>query len=210
MCLKYIKVSIIIEAMNKFARTLSYIFDGSFISIPVFIIICLRVVDNVFLALGWAILCLIFATIIPFLYIFILFHKKLVYDIHLPKKENRIKPLIVAIISYIMGFFVLYVLGAPVFLKAIFALSLINAVLLTTITYFWKVSFHTSWITITSISFYILFGRWMLLLLLLIPLIGWARVKIKRHTIMQVVMGAAISAIVALFIFSRYNFLNFM
>lgn len=210
MCLKYIKVSIIIEVMNKFARTLSYIFDGSYISIPVFIIICLRIVDNVFLALGWAILCLIFATIIPFLYIFILFHKKLVYDIHLPKKENRIKPLIVAIISYIMGFFVLYVLGAPVFLKAIFALSLINAVLLTTITYFWKVSFHTSWITITSISFYILFGRWMLLLLLLIPLIGWARVKIKRHTIMQVVMGAAISAIVALFIFSRYNFLNFM
>ncbi len=196
--------------MNKFARTLSYIFDGSYISIPVFIIICLRIVDNVFLALGWAILCLIFATIIPFLYIFILFRKKLVYDIHLPKKENRIKPLIVAIISYVMGFFVLYVLGAPVFLKAIFALSLINAVILTTITYFWKISFHTSWITITSISFYILFGRWMLLLLLLILLIGWARVKIKRHTIMQVVMGAAISAIVALFIFNRYNFLNLM
>lgn len=196
--------------MKKFAKTLSYVFDGSFISIPVFIIICLKLEDNIFLALGWAILCLIFATIIPFLFIFILYRKKLVYDLHLPKKENRIKPLIIAIISYIMGFFILYVLGAPLFLKAIFAISLTNAIILTTITYFWKISFHTSWITITSISFYVLFGKWMLLLLLLIPLIGWARVKIKRHTIMQVIMGAVISAIITLFIFSRYNLLNFI
>ncbi len=196
--------------MKKFAKILSYIFDGSYISIPVFIIICIKVVDNLFLALGWAILCLIFATIIPFLYIFILYRKKLVYDLHLPKKENRIRPLIVAIISYIMGFFVLYVLEAPLFLKAMFAISLINAVILTTITYFWKISFHTSWITVTSISFYVLFGKWMLLLFLLIPLIGWARVKIRRHTIMQAILGIIISGIITLFIFSRYNFLNFM
>ncbi|MGM0365490.1 MAG: hypothetical protein ACQEP5_03020 [Actinomycetota bacterium] len=192
--------------MKKLATAVSYVFDGSFISIPVFIIICLKVVDSLLLAIGWAALCLVFATIIPFLYIFILYHKKRIYDLHLPNRENRIRPLIVAIISYIMGFFILYVLEAPLFLKSIFAVSIVNGVILTTITYFWKVSFHTSWITIASITFFILFGKWMLLLLLLIPFIGWARLKIKRHTVMQVILGSVISAICALFIYSRYGF----
>jgi len=192
--------------MKKLATTISYIFDGSYISVPVFIIICLKVVDSLAMAISWAALCILFATIIPFLYIFILYHKKRIYDLHLPNRENRIRPLIVAIISYIMGFFILYVLEAPLFLKAIFAVSIINAVILTTITYFWKISFHTSWVTVTSITFFILFGKWMLLLLLLIPFIGWARVKIRRHTIMQVILGSVISAICALFIYSRYGF----
>ncbi len=192
--------------MKKIAVAVSYIFDGSYISIPVFIIICLQVVDSLGMALGWALFCLIFATIIPFLYIFRLYHKKRIYDLHMPNRENRIKPLFVSIVSYLMGFFILYVLQAPLFLKSIFAVSIVNVVILTTITYFWKISFHTSWITIVSITFYLLFGIWMLFLLLLVPFIGWARVKIKRHTIMQVILGSVISAICTLFVFSLYGF----
>ncbi len=194
--------------MKKLATAVSYIFDGSYISIPVFIIICLQVVDNLAIAIAWALFCILFATVIPFLYIFMQYHKKRIYDLHLPNRENRIKPLIVAIISYIMGFFMLYVLGAPLFLRSIFAVCIVNVVILTTITYFWKISFHTSWITVVSITFFILFGSWMLLLLLLIPFIGWARVQIKRHTIMQVILGSVISAICAMFIYSSYGFFH--
>jgi len=194
--------------MKKFATVVSYIFDGSYISVPVYIIICLTVVDSLGAALGWAALCIFFATIIPFLYVLVLYRKKKIFDLHLPNRENRIKPLIVALISYIMGFFILYVLNAPLFLKAIFAVTIINGLLLATITYFWKISFHTSWITVVAITFYIIYGPWMLLLLLLIPFVGWARVQIKRHTIMQVILGSIISATGALFIFSLYGFLN--
>ncbi|MDZ7838673.1 MAG: hypothetical protein U5N58_12385 [Actinomycetota bacterium] len=193
--------------MKKFATIVSYVFDGSYISIPVYIVICLTILDSWIASIGWALLCILFATIIPFLYIFILFRKKKIYDLHLPNRENRIRPLIVALISYIMGFFILYVLEAPLFLKGIFAVSIVNGLILTTITYFWKISFHTSWITVIAITFYILFGYWMLLLLLLIPFIGWARVTIKRHTIMQVILGSVISAIGTTFIYSRYGFL---
>ncbi len=195
-----------VSKMKKIATAVSYIFDGSYISIPVFIIICLQVVDNLGLAIGWAVLCLLFVSIIPFMYIFLLYHKKKIYDLHLPNRENRIKPLVVTIISYVMGFFILYVLDAPVFLRSIFAVSIVTMLILTTITYFWKISFHTSWITVVSITFFILFGGWMLLLLVLIPFIGWARVRIKRHTIPQVILGSIISAISSLFIYSSYGF----
>jgi len=194
--------------MEKFAKALSRIFDGSLISIPIFIIICLAVIKNPLSALGWAFLCILFGTLIPYLYIFSLFKKNAIDDMHVPNKENRIKPLIVTIICYILGYFVLYILKAHIFLRSIFVASIIITVILTAITYFWKISFHTSWVTFITITYYILFGKWMLTLLFLTILVGWARVKIKRHTILQVTLGAAISAIVTLFVYSRYGFID--
>ena len=197
------------KVMNKFARALSYIFDGTIISIPILIIICLVLVDNTTRALGWAVLCLTFAMIIPYLYIRILIRKKVLDDLHISNKEDRIKPLIITIISNTVGFSILYILKAPLFLKAMFLIVIISTIIFGIITYFWKVSAHTAWITFMVITFNILFGKWMLFLLPLIPMVGWARVKIKRHTVKQVISGSIISFITTFFVYLRYGFFNF-
>jgi membrane-associated phospholipid phosphatase len=75
------------------------------------------------------------------------------------------------------------------------------------ITFYWKISLHTSWITTIVITFNVLLGPWMLLLLPLIPIIGWARVRVKRHTTPQVIMGAGISSIIC---FLGYYFTGFI
>lgn len=194
--------------MNKFATTISYIFDGSFISVPIFLIVSLAVVDNKIEAIKWAFLCLLFGTVIPYLYICFLYKKKEINDMRIPEKEDRIKPLVVACISYIICFIILYVLDGPLFLKSIFAASIVSTVILTIITYFWKISLHTSWITFMVITFNILFGRWMLLMIPLIPVIGWARVRIKEHTMNQVILGVGISTVTTFFIYYNYGFIN--
>lgn len=193
---------------NKFAKIISYVFDGSFISIPILLIICLIVVDNKIEAVGWAFLCLLFGVVIPYLYVVFLYKKKEINNIHIPKKEDRIKPLLVSCISYTICFIVLYVLDGPLFLKSIFAVSVVSIIILTIITYFWKISLHTSWITFIVITFNILFGRWMLLMIPLIPVIAWARVRIKEHTVNQVVLGVGISTITTFFIFYNYGFIS--
>ncbi|MDP3012459.1 MAG: hypothetical protein HQ569_02895 [Actinobacteria bacterium] len=195
--------------MNKFAKALSYIFDGTIISIPILIIICIVLVDNTTRALGWAVLCLTFAMIIPYLYIRILIRKKVLDDLHISNKEDRIKPIIITIISNTVGFSILYILKAPLFLKAMFLIVIISTIIFGIITYFWKVSAHTAWITFMVITFNILFGKWMLFLLPLIPMVGWARVKIKRHTVKQVISGSIISFITTFFVYLRYGFFNF-
>ena len=150
---------------EKWAKIISFVFDGSFISIPIFIIICMIVVDDVVAALSWALLCLLFGMILPFLYIFFLYRKNKIYDIHIPEKSNRMKPLLFAILSYSSGLLVLYLLDAPLFLKVIFILTLVSTSILTAITYYWKISLHASWITFVVITFNVLLGPWMLLLL---------------------------------------------
>lgn len=194
--------------MEKFAKILSYIFDGSYISIPIFFIICFIVVKNPVIAIGWAFVCILFGMIVPYLYMVLLFRRKIINDFHVPDREDRIKPLIIANISYIIGYFVLYILDAPLFLKSIFAVYVITTIILTAITSFWKISFHASWITFIGVTFYILLGRWALFLLLLIPLVGWARVNIKRHTVMQIILGSALSAVISLFVYSFYGFIS--
>lgn len=192
---------------EKWAKIISLVFDGSFISIPIFIILCMLLVEDKVAALNWALLSILFGMIIPFLYVFFLYRKNKIYDRHIPDKNNRIKPLIFALICYIAGFTVLYLLKAPFFLKTIFILSIISTSILTVITYYWKISLHASWITFTVITFNVLFGPWMLVLLPLIPIIGWARVRAKRHTTPQVLMGAGISSIIA---FLGYHFSGFI
>lgn len=194
--------------MNKFAITISYISDGSFISVPIFLIVCLTVVDNKIEAINWAFFCLLFGTVIPCLYICFLYKKKEINDMHIPEKEDRIKPLFVACISYIICFIILYVLEGPLFLKSIFAVIIVSTVILTIITYFWKICLHTSGITFMVITFCILFGKWMLLMIPLIPIIGWARVRIKKHTVSQVILGTGISTIITFLIYYNYGFIN--
>lgn len=194
--------------MNKFAITISYISDGSFISVPIFLIVCLIAVDNKIEAISWAFLCLLFGTVVPYLYIWFLHKKKEINDMHISEKEDRIKPLVVACVSYIIFFIILYVLEGPLFLKSIFAVIIVSTIILTIITYFWKICLHASGITFTVITFNILFGKWMLLMIPLIPLIGWARVRIKKHTVNQVILGAGITAIVTFLIYYNYGFIN--
>ncbi len=192
----------------RFARILSYVFDGSFISIPILIAISLIVVEDKVSALGWASLGLLFGVLIPFLYVFFLYRKRRIKSMHIPLRRNRIKPLAIACISYSAGLLVLYLLDGPSFLKSIFAISAISTTILTIITYYWKISLHTSYITFVVITFHILFGKWMFPLILLVPTIGWARIKIKKHTISQVVLGVGISSVTTFTIYYSYGFIN--
>ncbi|MBN2073038.1 MAG: hypothetical protein JW770_03725 [Actinobacteria bacterium] len=197
------------KVSERIARVLSYVFDGSYISIPIFFIICLVAVQNVPQAIGWAFLCVLFGVIIPYIYILILFYKKKIIDMHIPDKRNRMKPLVMSFLSYSMGLVVMHILKAPLILKSIFTISVISSAIFILITRFWKISLHASWITFVVITFYVLFGTWMLALTPLVPIVGWARVRIKRHTITQVVLGSGISCITAFLIYNYYGFVSF-
>ena len=194
--------------INKFAKAISYIFDGSYISIPAYLIINIFMLKTAKEVAVWTSLCVLFGSIMPFLFVVFLYKKKIIADLHVPRREDRLKPLLVSNISYLLGYFVFFIFKAPVYLKALFFTSFLTTVLLTIITSFWKISFHTSWITFTSITYYVFFGKWMLLLFLFVPLVAWARVKIERHTVGQVITGSLLAFITVSFGFSFFGLLS--
>ena len=62
------------------------------------------------------------------------------------------------------------------------------------ITAFWKISIHAAVAAGTVTSLGALVGPWWLILVPLVVLTGWARVEIRDHTLVQVLVGAVVGA----------------
>jgi membrane-associated phospholipid phosphatase len=194
--------------LTRFARIISNVFDGTWLSVPILFIISCAVAGNAIHAIGWALLLILFVVLLPYVYVLKLFRKKELNDLHIPERQQRIKPLLVNTACYIAGLCFFIFFKAPLFLVCLFMIYILSSVILTVITCFWKISYHTSWITSTAVTFYVLYGDWALVIVFMIPLVGWARLHLHRHTLMQVIMGTIVSALITVSVYVMFGFLE--
>lgn len=139
--------------------------------------------------------CFHFFSLLPILFIFILFRLGRVSNLNLEVKEQRTLPLLFAIGAACIGLGIFYVIDAPREIIWAGLAYIANGIIFGAITQFWKISFHTGVYT-GCITVLVLirdprFG-W---LFLLVPLIAWARIRRKRHTLIQTVVGTLIALI---------------
>ena len=130
------------------------------------------------------------------------------------QRESRLKPFLVGITSYAVGIVVMATTGttAVSFLVALALLYPINTALIVLINLRWKISVHmTSLAGFVSILLFVSLTVWrdfppateavltaltVAPLLVLLPLLMWARVRVGAHTLGQVVAGALFGLIV--------------
>lgn len=131
---------------------------------------------------------LIFQVLAPliFIYVSLKLHSITAWDI--PQRKQRYSFLIVSLVSYLFSIILIYIYGN----KLIFNLSLINLALsLVTllITYFYKISLHALTTVSSTIIINFLFGWSLPSLYLIVPLVCWSRLRLKRHTPAQLILG---------------------
>ncbi|BEP14005.1 hypothetical protein acdb102_23160 [Acidothermaceae bacterium B102] len=123
-------------------------------------------------------------------------------DHHVADREKRTLPLLVALISVIVGALVLLVVHAPRELVALVCTTVPELVIAIGISRWWKISIHAAVVAGLLGVLMVLYGPWMLLALPLVVLVGWARRVLRARTWPQVVVGATIGWGVALVAFS--------
>ena len=133
--------------------------------------------------------------VFPVSYIFYLVATNQVTDFHLRVRKERFKPYIVMITCALIGTAYLAFVKAPYILIAMGIFGILLIALMAMITIKWKISGHSA--TIASLSMVIV---WMLgastwYILLTVPLVAWARIRIKRHTLLQTIGGAILGFI---------------
>ncbi len=151
---------------------------------------------------NYALLYFAVAIPIPFLYCVWLLKTGRITDIHLPNRKERIGPFAVASASAAGGVALLLLVGAPKEFVAPLIAALAQTLLLFAITLLWQISIHTS-VSAGLATFAILgIGGAAVLFSLLVPVVMWARLYLKRHTFAQTVAGAALGcgAFTALFL----------
>ncbi len=128
-------------------------------------------------------------------------------DFHIRVRKQRQKPLRVLLLAAIATWIIMLIGNAPFLLSTLAAVSILQSLLFLIVSKQWKISAHSSGMAMFSI---ILWGFWGSLtqgLLLTIPIVIWARVRLGRHTLAQTTVGVIAGSACALIVLylASYN-----
>ena len=111
-------------------------------------------------------------------------------------RKQRTKIYLLAGICALVGCVILIYLEAPLILLATFVAGLSATVIFMGINLWWKISLHAAFIAASVILLVILYGSLGTVTVMLLPLVGWARVELGHHSLAQVTTGAFLAALI--------------
>lgn len=182
------------------ARFISFLANPIFIliSLPYFLV--LKSSHNPQTALYWTFYSWIFLAIFV-VFVLVGIWKKIFTDIDISDRKQRpILYLVGALLAlfHLFGLFLLH--GPPVLfitvmgiMLGIFFGSVINIKV--------KASVHVAAISALVTALSIVYQGYYFLLFLLIPVVGWARLRMKRHTPAEVIVGAIFGSLLSLIMY---------
>jgi membrane-associated phospholipid phosphatase len=176
-----------LSSKGNIANFISAVTNPPLVAIPVFLII------NYTLLFGrdwlwFSTVSVFFVSILPIITSF-LWIKKNNLESDMPRREDRIYPLLLVILSYILGVVVLYTMGAPQLATVLMFCYLTNTIVVLLFSLYWKISIHAMGIAGPATAIIYLFGWPGLIFSLLVPLVIWSRLYLKRHTPAQLIIG---------------------
>ena len=146
-----------------------------------------------------------FTSLGPMLFIFVLYATGKISDLDMSIRAERQQVFGAFVIFYALGTLDLALIGAPRFMSAAMAGFTASAFIVQIITRYWKISTHALGITAPLVALTYLFGREPLPFMVLIPIVGWARVYLRAHTLLQVIAGTVLGAVSTVIFFSLFH-----
>ena len=104
----------------------------------------------------------------------------------------------------ITGAIVLYLTQAPKLIFVTFVTGLVSIIIFMSVNLYWKISLHTGFIASAVTILIIVYGGYYSFLVILVPLVGWARLDMKLHSWPQVAAGALLAAGIVLIVFKAF------
>jgi hypothetical protein len=139
-----------------------------------------------------------FSGILPVLIIFIQRRSGIVKEMMINERDERTKPFLGAISSYVMGLLALFYLEAPVAMVYLMSCYLVNSLFMMIITLRYKISIHASGVAGPATFLVYQYGVRLWPLTLVMVLVGWARLELKMHTVGQVAWGVLVTVLLTL------------
>lgn len=146
-----------------------------------------------------------FTSILPMLFIFWLYATDRISDLDMSIRTERERVFIAFVIFFALGALDLWVIHAPAIMTASMAAYVASLLIVQWITRYWKISTHALGITAPLIALTVLFGDRPAPFYVLIPLVGWSRVYLRAHTLLQVIAGTLLAVTTSLLFFRIFH-----
>jgi membrane-associated phospholipid phosphatase len=134
----------------------------------------------------------------PILYLLWLLRRGTVSDIDVQIRGERWRPLVAAQLGMAIALALFIAQGAPPLMIALAGGLLAYTALAFAITLWWKISMHAAAAAAITALVVSQVGAPAYPLLAGVPLMAWARIRLKRHTLAQTVAGAALGSVALL------------
>ena len=180
--------------LDRIAVATSIIFSPFLIPVPTILLLARTYAATLQQAMLWMLVVTVFVCVLPSIFILILVRSGRLSDLHLAVRKQRLAPLYFSLVSTLVGIIILHQIDAPRQIVLPSVAYAINGVVFTAITHLWKISFHCGSAAGSITVLMLLVDAKLAWLSLLLPLIAWARVQRKKHTIFQTVAAALIAA----------------
>jgi hypothetical protein len=188
---------------EKVAHWISVGTNPLLVALPLFAVVALHTAPDVQHGLlWWGVIALGF-TVAPVLFIREGVRKGRYTDTHVSKRSQRLLPLSFGLLCMGVVFTVLLWLAVPPVLLATVVASLVAVALSLIITQVlrFKISLHMVGSAGALTTCLLLFGPPLLLLTPLVLCIGWARWRVRAHTLLQAGVGTLLAILVTLVVF---------
>ncbi len=188
---------------DRLARWVSIFFDSSFLSLPIFLAFGYASARTP--GLLWAILTLLIVTGIPLAYLILGIQRGWVSDMELTQREERPRFILVSLSSDILALLLLYLFDGPHLLTIIVLTYFCLAIVMFSISNFWKISMHMAGVGGFSTALLFVYGTPALWAFLSLPLVAWARLHRHKHTPSQLIAGAIAGALITTLVFGYFG-----
>ena len=199
--------------MNKktFAEIISKLFDPPVLGIVILLVAIGKSKMSMELSIVWTLSVLFLNGFVPFLFYLYFTKKGMVFDDTLEDEKVHKQRIVIFLVFFsIVAIELLILVLTQIYqpLLAIFSGGLIALGLAIIITYWWKISLHSSLVTIFVAMLIFIYGLKVWPVILFIPLVFWSRLYMKRHTFAQLFGGFVVSLLIVGSVFYLYGIMR--
>lgn len=131
--------------------------------------------------------------------------------IELGSRERRAVPYVIAIVCYLLCYYIMNLLHIPHFMSSIIVAALAIQVVCAFVNLFWKISTHTAAIGGVAgalIAFSGIFSYnpvwWLCIIIIVAGLLGTSRMILRQHSLSQVVAGFLLGFVLSFIVILRF------
>jgi membrane-associated phospholipid phosphatase len=183
------------ESVHRIARIISTIFVPPAFTIIIFSIFSFELEKESIKRIATILIALVFGFVAPIILFLILRSKGKLADQDASVKEERTFPFLIAIVFYITGLFLMIKYGLNIISIAFWFCYISNTIITIFINKYWKISAHAMGASGPFAAVVFAFGCIGFLLLPIVLLVGWSRIKLKCHNLSQVLAGTFLAFI---------------
>jgi len=189
-----------------FAKAIATIFNPIFLLIPTPFLLLYKASSDIGFSLYWTAYS---AMYIGLFGLFLIYGVRKGYfsDVDVSKRQQRPLLFMFAAALMLLDIVLLIVMHGPKLLIVEIMTILFGLLVISEVNRHIKASVHVAGITSFLLSIELLYGGANILVLLLIPLVAWARIKTHNHTIQEVVVGGTLGVSLTLFFYFVFKYI---